>query len=155
MRNAAIDKCRAAIMDLMGQQAGKEWFRAISEQSRLDYKVEYLTQCFSGPRDLSLLNSTTAKSVAQSPSAKSTQVCHDVYAKTRLLLPHCTNMPLLVFLSLVCDCVCMYYFVDVAARLLVPFQGGGRSVGNQNKLPIELRPLGAPLTSRATPWARK
>jgi hypothetical protein len=32
LRNTAIDKCRQAIMELMGQQAGKDWFKAMSEQ---------------------------------------------------------------------------------------------------------------------------
>jgi hypothetical protein len=52
LRNASIDKCRGAVMELLGQKEGKEWFKALQEQSRLEYKVEYLTQHFAGPRDV-------------------------------------------------------------------------------------------------------
>ena len=34
-----MDKCRAAIIDLLGQQGAKDFFKAISEQPILDYQV--------------------------------------------------------------------------------------------------------------------
>ena len=54
LRNPAIDKCRTGIMDLMGAEKGKEWFKKVFEQSQIDYKVEYLAECFSGPKTFSL-----------------------------------------------------------------------------------------------------
>ena len=52
-RNAGIDKCRAGLMELMGAN-GKDWFKAACEQPHVEYKVEYLTDCFSGPKIFSL-----------------------------------------------------------------------------------------------------
>jgi len=52
LRNSSIDKCRSSIMELLGQKEGKEWFKSLQDQNKLDYKVEYLTQHFAGPRDV-------------------------------------------------------------------------------------------------------
>jgi len=49
-RSAAIDKCRPSLMDLLGQQAGKEFFKTMSEQPILDYQVQYISEYFTGPK---------------------------------------------------------------------------------------------------------
>lgn len=53
-KNPAIDKCRAAIMEFMGKNEGAAFFKAVSDQNRLDCKVEFLSEGFTGPRDLTL-----------------------------------------------------------------------------------------------------
>ena len=53
LRNSAIDKCRSAVMELMGPE-GKDWLKRAFEQPHVEYKVEYLTECFSGPKVFSL-----------------------------------------------------------------------------------------------------
>jgi len=53
-KNASIDKCRSHIMELMGQTAGKEWYKQVSEQHKIDYKVQYLTEHCVGPKEISV-----------------------------------------------------------------------------------------------------
>ncbi|EKX37711.1 hypothetical protein GUITHDRAFT_116187 [Guillardia theta CCMP2712] len=56
-RNASVDKCRALIMDMLGQQG-------------VDYKVEYLSSFFSGPSQLSLVGSGSARVTAAAKDGK-------------------------------------------------------------------------------------
>jgi len=53
LRNSSIDKCRSGLMELLGPD-GKDWFKKVYEQPQVEYKVEYLTECFSGPKVFSL-----------------------------------------------------------------------------------------------------
>jgi hypothetical protein len=53
LRNSSIDKCRSGLMELMGPE-GKDWFKKVFEQPQVEYKVEYFTECFSGPKVFSL-----------------------------------------------------------------------------------------------------
>jgi hypothetical protein len=53
-KNPSIDKCRSHIMELMGQAAGKEWYKQISEQPRIDYRVQYLTEHCVGPKEITV-----------------------------------------------------------------------------------------------------
>ena len=46
-------RCRAGLMELMGP-AGKDWLKTAFEQPQIDYKVEYLSECFSGPKTFTL-----------------------------------------------------------------------------------------------------
>lgn len=74
IKNAALDKCRASIMELMGQQAGKDWFKAVTEQAKIDYKVQYLTEHFTGPRDLSVTGGGDKGKAAAAPQQQGTTV---------------------------------------------------------------------------------
>jgi hypothetical protein len=58
LKNPAIDKCRSAIIELMGKAEGASFFKAIGDANSLDYKVEYLAQGFTGPRELTLWGKT-------------------------------------------------------------------------------------------------
>ena len=61
IRNSSIDKCRAYVMELMGQQGGKEWYKAMQDISSIDYKVEYVADSFSGPREMKVLNQALSR----------------------------------------------------------------------------------------------
>ena len=45
---------------ILTPQAGKDWYKAISEQSRLEYKVQYLTEYCSGPREATVVGGATS-----------------------------------------------------------------------------------------------
>jgi hypothetical protein len=65
LRNPGIDRCRTSIMELFGSEKGKEWFKQAFDQQQIDYKVEYLTECFSGPKNFSVYGpNAQPKSVA-------------------------------------------------------------------------------------------
>ena len=54
LKNPAFDRCRTAIMELLGAAEGREFYKAYSEQDSVEYKVEFLTNGFSGPTHLTL-----------------------------------------------------------------------------------------------------
>lgn len=54
MKNPALDKCRSAVMECMGKTDGAAFFKELSDSNKVDYKVEYMQQGFTGPRDLAL-----------------------------------------------------------------------------------------------------
>ena len=71
-RNAAIDKCRASLIELLGQQGGKDFFKTMSEQPILDYQVQYLSEFFTGPKMVGIgsqssQSATKAKSINKLP----------------------------------------------------------------------------------------
>ena len=61
MKNPSIEKCRASILELMTQQKGKEWYQLITSQPKLDYKVQYLTEHCSGPKEVSVHGGVDSK----------------------------------------------------------------------------------------------
>jgi len=54
IKNPALDKCRAAIMEMMGKTDGAAFFKSINDENKVDYKVEFLSKGFSGPQHLVL-----------------------------------------------------------------------------------------------------
>ena len=63
-RNAAIDKCRGSLIELLGQQAGKDFLKVMSEQPIVEYQVQYLSEFFTGPKLVAICSATTAASSA-------------------------------------------------------------------------------------------
>jgi hypothetical protein len=77
-------------------QAGKDWFKAISEQARLDYKVQYLTEYCTGPRDATVVGGVASGKMADRGQGNMQNAAAN-------------KLPLEVsFMVHVCVCVCMY-----------------------------------------------
>jgi len=54
IKNPSIDKCRSSILEMLGTKDGGTFFKAVSDLNKLDYKVEYVVQGFTGPNKLTL-----------------------------------------------------------------------------------------------------